>query len=82
MPFFKSDGSSINALQSEVEQRQSGGSRLLLAFGKGVSFFYLEQKKKKPKLLPLSCAGSLTHTYALSVTIFYYKCLTVAIFVN
>lgn len=36
----------------------------------------------KTKLLPLSWAGSLTHTYALSVTIFTINCLIVAIFVN
>lgn len=68
MPSFKSDGFIHKCLTIEVEQRQRRWGLPAAGIGKGVSFFYSEQKKKK--LLPLSCAGSLTLTYALSVTIF------------
>lgn len=61
MPSFKSDGSSINALQSEWNKGNGGGTRPPLAFEK-VFHFSTRNKKKKQKSLPLSCAGSLTLT--------------------
>lgn len=53
-------------LTIEVEQRQLRRDSTLAGIWKRCFIFLLGTKK----LLPLSCAGSLTLTYALSVTIF------------
>jgi len=66
MPSFKSIGSSINALQWRWN-KAVGWIKPPLAFGKGVSFFYLKQNKKMVAFV--LCRKSL-HTYALSVNIF------------
>lgn len=47
--------------------------RLLLAYR--IRFLFSTLNKNKKKQLPLSRAGSLTHTYALSATIFNIKML-------
>lgn len=64
-------------LTMEVEQGQSGREWLLLAFGKGVSFFYLEQKTTVAFVL---CKKF--YTLELFSYFFNMNCLFVATFVS
>lgn len=62
MPSFRSDGSSINALQSKWNKGNGGGSRLSLEFGKGVSFFYSEQQQQQQKNRCLCVVQEVLHS--------------------